>query len=447
MKKTLSYMALMLATSLVLGACSTAPSSVKKAKEAEKTVVQSNDEKTETTEAKKLKTPVKITFAQYSGSGDNEKYLKQMVENYMKANPNVTVDIQTYGYDDYFTQMTAKVSGGQAPDVFELDYQNFVSYAKKGALMPCDDLFKKVGVDTSVYNDMALKAFSADGVQYGVPNSFSNVVLIYNKDLFDKAGISYPSDDWKWEDAMEAAKKIRALGDNVYGYYHSISFNEFYKTVKQNGGSLFSPDFKKFTMNTQENVETLQYMVDMQRKTNVMPTSEQMAGMGDWDLFESGRLGMIVTGIWAFPEYTNNCDFKWDIAVEPGHKQKATHFFSNGYVISKDSRVAEEAAKFITYISSNREATQIRLDAGWELPPVQDKDIVEQYKKKKSPANREAVFKSLDSLVTPPVIAQYAELQDIVGKHLNAAAAGTVIPEQALNDMQAECEKKIDLTK
>lgn len=441
-------MALMLATSLVLGACSTSPSSAKTGKSAQETAVNASDKQTEITgAAESPKTPVKITFAQYSGSGDNEKYLKQMVENYMKANPNVTIDMQTYGYDDYFTQMTAKVSGGQAPDVFELDYQNFVSYAKKGALMPCDDMFKKVGVDTSVYNKMALKAFSADGVQYGVPNSFSNVVLIYNKDLFDKASISYPTDDWKWEDAMEAAKKIRALGDNIYGYYHSISFNEFYKTVKQNGGSLFSADFKRFTMNTKENIETLQYMVDMQRKTNVMPTSEQLAGMGDWDLFESGRLGMIVTGIWAFPEYTNNCDFKWDIAVEPGHKQKATHFFSNGYVISKDSKVAEEAAKFITYISSNREATQIRLDAGWELPPVQDKDIVEQYKQKKSPANREAVFKSLDSLVTPPVIAQYAELQDIVGKHLNAAAAGTVSSEQALNDMQAECEKKIDLTK
>lgn len=95
-----------------------------------------------------------------------------------------------------------------------------------------------------------------------------------------------------------------------------------------------------------------------------MPTEEQMAGMGDWDLFESGRLGMIVTGIWAFPEYTSNCDFDWDIVVEPGHTQKATHFFSNGYVVSKDSQVADEAVKFITYISSNREATQIRLDAG-----------------------------------------------------------------------------------
>ena len=288
MKKAISYMACSMAAMLALSACGSAASSAS-------TVASSSDAaSTESTAASEASNePVTITFAQYSGSGDNEQYLQQMVDNYMKENPNVTIDLQTYGYDDYFTQMTAKVSGGQAPDVFELDYQNFVSYAKKGALMPLDDILTKDGIDTSIYNDMALKAFSADGVQYGVPDSFSNVVLIYNKDLFDQAGIDYPTDDWKWEDAMAAAEKIRALGDNIFGYYHPISFNEFYKTVKQNGGSLFNDDFTEFTMDTPENIETLQYMVDMQQKTNVMPTEEQMAGMGDWDLFESGRLVVI----------------------------------------------------------------------------------------------------------------------------------------------------------
>ena len=293
MKKAISYMACSMAAMLALSACGSAASSTS-------TVASSSDAaSTESTAASEASNePVTITFAQYSGSGDNEQYLQQMVDNYMKENPNVTIDLQTYGYDDYFTQMTAKVSGGQAPDVFELDYQNFVSYAKKGALMPLDDILTKDGIDTSIYNDMALKAFSADGVQYGVPDSFSNVVLIYNKDLFDQAGIDYPTDDWKWEDAMAAAEKIRALGDNIFGYYHPISFNEFYKTVKQNGGSLFNDDFTEFTMDTPENIETLQYMVDMQQKTNVMPTEEQMAGMGDWDLFgHSPNIRAIATSI------------------------------------------------------------------------------------------------------------------------------------------------------
>jgi multiple sugar transport system substrate-binding protein len=367
----------------------------------------------------------------------------QMIDLYSAQNPNVAIKLQSYGYDDYFTQLSAKVSAGKAPDVFELNYENFVAYAGNGSLKSIGD----AGIDISVYNPMALKAFSKDGVQYGVPNSFSNVVLIYNKALFDQAGLPYPADSWKWEDAMSAAEKIRALGENIYGYYHPLSFNEFYKTAAQNGGSFLSADGKSFTFNTPQNLETLNYMVDMQAKLNVMPTEAQLGGMGDWDLFKSGRLGMIVTGIWAFPDFTRDCDFDWDIAVEPGHSQKATHFFSNGYVVGKDSTVADEAAKFIAFISSNREATQIRLDAAWELPPVNDADIVSQYKAKTPPSNREAVFKSLDYLVTPPVITQFAELQDIVGRYLSDAANGTITPQQCLDQLQTECESKIDLTK
>ena len=379
----------------------------------------------------------KVYYLNFKPESNDE--WQKLAKDYTKET-GVEVKVQTAASGTYEQTLKSEIAKSEAPTLFQVNgpvgYQNWKSYT--------DDMTDTEPYKQLINKDVALK----DGSKVvGVPYAMETYGLIYNKDLFDQAGIDYPTDDWKWEDAMAAAEKIRALGDNIFGYYHPISFNEFYKTVKQNGGSLFNDDFTEFTMDTPENIETLQYMVDMQQKTNVMPTEEQMAGMGDWDLFESGRLGMIVTGIWAFPEFTNNCDFDWDIVVEPGHTQKATHFFSNGYVVSKDSQVADEAVKFNTYISSNREATQIRLDAGWELPPVQDEDIIAQYKEKTPPANREAVFKSLDYLVTPPVITQYAELQDIVGQHLSAAAAGTVTPEQALKDMQAECEQKIDLTK
>lgn len=393
--------------------------------------------------------PVTITFDQFSASGDNLPFLQQMIDAYTAENPHVTIQMQSYGYDDYFTQLTAKMSAGQAADVFELNYENFVTYARKGSLAPLDKIIASEGIDTSVYNQTALSAFNTDNVQYGVPNSFSNVVLIYNKDLFDQAKIEYPTSSWKWADAMEAAKAIRALDDKTFGYYQPLSFFEFYKVTKQNGGGLMTEDGSAFTINTPENLEVLQYMLDMENKLNVMPTAEQMERLpsADWDLFKSGRLGMIVTGIWAFPDFTRDCDFAWDIAMEPGNVENATHFFSNAYVVKKDSATAAEAAKFITFISSNRAATQIRLDAAWELPPVNDADIIAQYKEKTPPENRAAVFESLEFLVTPPVVTQFAELQDIVNRHLEAAAAGTVSAEQALADMQAECEEKIDLSK
>jgi multiple sugar transport system substrate-binding protein len=176
-----------------------------------------------------------------------------------------------------------------------------------------------------------------------------------------------------------------------------------------------------------------------------MPTQKQCGGMGDWDLFKAGRLGMIVTGIWAFGEFTKDCPFSWDIAVEPGMKAKATHFFSNGIVISKNCANVDAAAKWAKFMSASREAADIRVTAGWELPAITDPQIIAAYSEITPPANRAAVFKSLEYLVTPPVVGQMQELTDILGAQLEAARDGAKTPAQALQDAQKELIAKIKL--
>ncbi|MBD2843746.1 sugar ABC transporter substrate-binding protein [Paenibacillus sp. IB182496] len=388
---------------------------------------------------------VTVKFANFSGSGDPAPLLEQMRETFEAQNPDVKVEIETIGFGDYFTQMQTRVASGTAPDAYELNYENFVSYAKKGVLLDLQPMFEAAGFDKSVLYEQALDAFQADGVQYGMPASFSNVVLIYNKDLFDQAQTSYPTIEWTWKEMNEAAVSIRALGDDIFGISQGVQFFEFFKAAQQNGGSLLNEDQTAFTINTPENVETLQYMVDRIQKSNVMPTEAQMSGIGDWDLFKAGRLGMILTGVWAFPDFVQNVEFPWDIAVEPGNVQKATHFFSNGLVINKDSKVAEAAYRWIAFMSASKEAAQIRVDGNWELPAVTYPDVLEAYLAITPPDNRQAVFDSLEYLVTPPVIEQFAEMNDTLTLHLAAAAQGAKTPQQALDDAQQELTAKIKL--
>lgn len=388
---------------------------------------------------------VTVNFTNFSASGDNAKYLDQMKEAFNQQFSYIKINIETIGYGEYFTQMQTRVASNTAPDCYELNYENFVSYAKKSVLKDLDSLFAASGFDSSVINKNALEAFRADGKQYGLPASFSNVLLIYNKDLFDKAGAAYPTKDWTWEDEQKAAEKIRAVDKKTYGISHPIHFWEFYKVVQQNGGSLLSDDKSQFTVYSPQNVETLQVMVDRVLKTNVMPTDAQLGGTGDWDLFKAGRLGMIVTGIWAFPEFTRDCKFKWDVAIEPGKVKKATHFFSNGLVLNKDTKLEQQAFEWIRFMSSGKEAAKIRIDAAWELPAVNYPDILDAFLKQTPPDNRQVVFDSLEYLVTPPVIEQFSEMADIMGKHLQAAKEGKKTPDQALKDAQKELEEKIKL--
>ena len=382
---------------------------------------------------------VTITYCNFNSSGGNEETLQKMVDAFQEEYPYITVEVETIGYNDYFTQMQTRVAGGTAPDCYELNIENFAAYANKGLLAEIS------GVDVSGLNETALNAFNVKGVQYGLPESFSNVVLIYNKDLFDQAGVAYPTADWTQDDLQAAAEAIRALGDDIFGIWQPITYNEFFKVVAQYGGALLNEEKTEFTINSPENIQAAQALVDRVLVSNVQPNTVQQGGMGDWDMFMSGRLGMIPTGIWAFQTFTENCDFDWDIAVEPGSTQKATHFFSNCVVLNPESKNQEAAATWLAWLTSSTKSAEIRLEAGWDLPALSDMDALASYLEITPPENREAVFESLNYLVMPPVIEDYALMSDIIGQYLAAAADGTMTVEDALNAAQADCEAQISL--
>jgi multiple sugar transport system substrate-binding protein len=372
----------------------------------------------------------------YSSSGANEENLTKMVEAFEKEYPNIKVEIQTYGFGDYFQQLATNVAGSTTPDVFELNIENFRAYATKNVIAKIE------GVDTSKIHPTTLEAFAIDGVQYGLPTKFSNVVMIYNKDLFDKAGVTYPTDEWNWEDELAAAQQIRSLGEEYFGTYRPIQTWEFYKTVAQNGGSMMNEAQTEYTINSPENVAALQMMVDRVNKYNVTPNADQMGGMGDWDLFKSGRLGMIVTGIWAFADFTENCNFNWDIVVEPGIDQKATHFFSDAIVVSESSDKKDAAMKFAAFISGSEEVAKIRLDANWDLPVALTDEVKETYLSVTPPENKAAVIDSLDYLVMPPSLEDFSAVADILGSYLEKALAENMTCQEALDQAQKDISNK-----
>lgn len=99
----------------------------------------------------------------------------------------------------------------------------------------------------------------------------------------------------------------------------------------------------------------------------------------------------------------------------------------------------------MTWLTSSPEAAALRIEAGWDLPAINDEATLAAYLDITPPDNRQAVFDSLDYLVTPPVIEDYALMSDIIGQALAAAAAGTMSVEDALNQAQSQCEAQISL--
>ncbi|QUI20956.1 sugar ABC transporter substrate-binding protein [Vallitalea pronyensis] len=388
---------------------------------------------------KKPEEPVTIEYMTFSASPDHIEDLEEMIAAFETAHPTIKVEYDAVGWNDYFTKLQTAMAGDNAPDTFELNYETFVTYASKGVLKDLSPYLKDV--DTSVYDQTALDAFKYEGTQYGLVESFSNVVFFYNKDLFDQAGVAYPTKDWTWEDELEAAKTLTNEKEGIWGTYSPIQFWEFYKTIEQNGGKVFD-DNGNVVINSPENVETLQWMIDKIDQHKVTPSDAQMSGQKSEDLFMAGKIAMMRTGIWMFGMFAD-APFAWDITLEPGNTQKAHHFFSNGVAVSNKSKHADAAFKWISFLTSSKEATEIRVNASWELPAVSDKAVLYTYLEKEPPASREIVFEALETLVVPPVIEQWNELTDAVGKELEAAKYGTKSPQEALDAAKAAIEKII----
>lgn len=375
---------------------------------------------------------VTITYSNFISNDGNEDNLATIVDAFEAENPGITVDVTTMPYADYFTALQTDVAAGTAADVFDIEYATYGSLAANGALAALG------GVDGSAYQTSLLDAYQTDGTQYALPSSFSTVVLFYNKDLFDAKGVAYPTADWTWDDEKAAAEQLTDPAAGVFGDYQPISYYEFYKAVGQAGGQMLSDDGTAAAFNSPEGLAAAQWLVG--KSGTVMPTAEQGAGTPDFDsqLFTSGKLAMWHTGIWMFGAAAD-VPFGWDIAVEPGDAQQGSALFSNAVAVSATSEHKEAAQKWAEFLTSSQAMVDVRLAAGWELPPVADESLLSAYLDKGSPDNRQAVFDSLDGVVLAPQIGDnQTRMQDLISEKLTEAAAGRLSVEDAL--AQAETE-------
>lgn len=378
--------------------------------------------------------PVTITYTNFISNDGNEENLQAIVDAFEEENPDITVEVTTLPYADYGTALQTDLAAGTVSDVFDIEYANYAQYQANGVLaeLPVEN--------PDAYRQSVLEAYQTDGVQYALPSSFSTVVLFYNSDLFDAAGLEYPTSDWTWADEQAAAEALTDAAAGVWGSHQPVSFHEYYKVLAQNGGEFLNEDGTEVAFNSPEGIEAAEWLVG--KSGTVMPTIEQGQGTPDFDsnLFVDGKLAMVHTGIWMFGAFAD-APFGWDIAVEPGNTEQASALFSNAVGVSAGSEHIEAATAFAEFLTSSDVMVQTRLDAGWELPAISDEAALAGYLELGNPDNRQAVFDSLEQVALPPVVAEgQQEMQDIMTEELVEAQAGRKTVEEAL----ASAEERIN---
>ena len=131
-----------------------------------------------------------------------------VIDAFKDANPGVTIEPIDIPSADYGTKLSVMLNGGSDVDVFWVkDADTIYPIAKRGQMADMSSYITRDGLDLGIYNGQA-EDFNIDGKQIGMPFRTDYYVLFYNKDIFDAAGVEYPSNDMTWTEFEELAKKV-----------------------------------------------------------------------------------------------------------------------------------------------------------------------------------------------------------------------------------------------
>jgi len=252
--------------------------------------------------------PTAITMIAAQYTNQMRPYFDQLVKAFEAANPDITVDVQVVSWNDIDQKVKTLVQTQQLPDIANLNY--FASFAADDLLYTSDQI-----VTPEVLADILptfMDRTQYNGASYAVPDLASDRLFFYNKDIFEKAGITAPPTTWT--EVTAAADKIKATQPGIIPLALPLGPEEaqaeFAIWAGGNGGSYFKDG--KWVVNSPENVATLNYLKSLVDAGDTQPgpaTTNRTDGA--WPLFAQGKAAMVngaifLPGVLATAESTVN---------------------------------------------------------------------------------------------------------------------------------------------
>lgn len=243
---------------------------------------------------------------------------------FQAANPGITVEIEQLGWDDYWTGISTGFISGEAPDVFTNHLAKYPEFVALEQLVDIQPLVERDGVATDIYYPGLADLWGRDGKRYGLPKDWDTVAVVYNKALFEAAGVD-PAimQEWTWnlEDGGTFQETVAALtldanGNNglspdfdknnvvQYGFvqdgmgsaYGQTQWSPFAVSTGwtfNNGawGDVYYYDDPRF-------MDTAQWWADLSLEYGYAPSFAEISSLGATALFQNGNIAMTINGSW-----------------------------------------------------------------------------------------------------------------------------------------------------
>lgn len=302
---------------------------------------------------------VKIRFASWDEAEDVDAQ-QAAVDKFNEAHDDIEVTLEAYG-GEFDTKISAGMGSNDMPDVMYM--WNYPAYAQ--GLEPLDSYIEKEGDDyKSNFYDTLWNYNSYDGSTYGIPIGFTTHALFYNKDIFAEAGIDEPTNDWTWDDVIEASKTITEKCEGKKGFSFQMKPDpyDFEMYLWSNGTAYVDAEGTlEGNLNSDQAKEVFQMFQDMEKDGYAVATEKSGT-----DEFRSGNTAMYVYGSWSINTLKED-GVNFGVVNIPsfGSQPSISILSSSGISMSKDSKNKEAAWEFIKFWTSE-EMNKERI--GMELP-------------------------------------------------------------------------------
>ncbi|MDB5084883.1 MAG: transporter substrate-binding protein [Bacilli bacterium] len=350
-KNTFSVLAMISVFSLVIGCGKTAS-------------VSSNDQTAN-------QTPVTLTLFVSQGSNEVQSVQKTIDSMLKTKYPNITINYlikdKTHDYPDL-------INAGQIPDIVlessSYTNQNIMKYGMQYDLTP---LIQKYKFDLNRLDQNLLLQIenSGDGKLYGLPFTGSNMILFYNKDIFDKFGVSYPKDGMTWDQVYNLATQLTRVdqGQQYSGFQTNAGLNTKYNQLSLNW----------MDANDQATVTSDQWVSlfsNLKRFFDIPGNP-----YGNLDDFPIGKMARALSVSGIMPSWTQrNPQLNWDIVSAPAFPQAPRVGFQPieySFFITQASKYKDEDFKVISYLLSDE--VQSALSKQGIISPLTSKSIQQVY--------------------------------------------------------------------
>jgi multiple sugar transport system substrate-binding protein len=354
------------------------------------------------------------------------------LEQFAAENPTIAIKWENTPWGEYWTKLQTEVAGGVVPDIVGMVSMFSQQYIRQGTLLPLNDFIaREPDVNVDDFWPAIMPAYHWEGETYAFPYDLSTILLMYNKNLLDEAGVPYPTGEWTWDEFVDACQKLTqdTDGDGRVDQWGWLLPNLAGWTIdvplSTNNARFVQEDGLQCLLDSPEAIETIQWLADLRNEHNVVPT---IAEQGDVPLFETGRAAMT----WGNPEFVqvltsrvgpprDNENFLWDVALFPKKQQNGNSVQGGSFAIGKSTEYVEEAWTFLKFYTSAPILEQMVGVPSRGIPGRMS--IAESLVTDENPEHQQFFLDVMDYSIST-FIPSYQQATAILSKHLDPVFLG-----------------------